>query len=150
MKKAATLLLLITIVLITVGCPPSHRKDKAKEDITFIYQAAGMITYKKVTITQDTVITANDRDESNEITTALEENSWKELMNELQKIDVNTLNELKAPSTGYTYDAALGATLTIKKDGVNYTSTMFDHGNPPQAIKGLVNSIIKASALEMR
>ncbi len=67
------------------------------------------------------------------------------LLSELNKVDVKKLSELKAPSNASHYDGAMAATLKIIKDGETYQTPAFDHGNPPEEIKGLVDYILSLS-----
>ena len=67
-------------------------------------------------------------------------------MQELNKIDLENLPNLKAPTEKRFYDGAAIANLNIIYKGKKYQTSNFDHGFPPMEIKRLfeiVNLLFK-------
>ena len=63
----------------------------------------------------------------------------------VKKVELENLSLFKAPSKRREIDGAAIAKLKVIKNENEYTSTNFDHGNPPLEIKNLVNYIISLS-----
>jgi hypothetical protein len=80
-------------------------------------------------------------------------NSLKELILDEKKIraiqsvvsDINLaeIKHLTAPSNNRFHDGALIASITIQKEEHVYTSSNFDHGNPPKELKPLIDLLNK-------
>lgn len=60
----------------------------------------------------------------------------------LNSINLKTIPELKAPSKAHQYDGAVSANLTVDDSENSYKTNTFDHGNPPEQIKELINLIL--------
>ncbi|QYJ68994.1 hypothetical protein [Flavobacterium litorale] len=145
MKKL--LPLLFVTLFFAVGCSSSKLK-KDSERIAFEYEAVTMMGYNKVIVKQDTVITFTSRAVKDAVTTGLKNGEWNKMLTALEKVELDKVSKLKAPSAGYASDAAPAANLTIIKNNTTYRSAVFDHGNPPAEIKELVTKIVNASALK--
>lgn len=61
----------------------------------------------------------------------------------LAAIDLKEIENLEPPSTDHQHDGAPGATLIISFKGKSYRVPTFDHGNPPQTIKSIVDKIME-------
>ena len=61
----------------------------------------------------------------------------------LENLDMENLKNLKSPTNKRMFDGAMIATLKIKKDDKEYSSSNFDHGHPPIELQSLVNLLIK-------
>jgi heat shock protein HslJ len=61
---------------------------------------------------------------------------------EIEKLEINTLSKLVAPSTKFKENLAFGATLIVTKNGKLVRVPTFDHGNPPKEIKALIDRIM--------
>ena len=67
----------------------------------------------------------------------------KDSLNTLvKKINLNTINQLKAPSNKYQFDGAMFATVAVILNGKTYTSSGFDDDNPPKELIPLVNYLL--------
>lgn len=77
----------------------------------------------------------------------LSDKNWKEIQNIVEKIDLNSIKDLKAPSTKSHTDAALIASLKITKSDKVFESSTFDHGNPPTKLKELVDKLFELAQL---
>jgi len=112
------------------------------EKMTLIYTAQTRGTYQNVSISKSAVSISNSRNENERKTVACSYSDWKEIMDLVSKLNIESLPELKAPSVESHRDAALAATLTLKQDGREISTPRFDHGNPPKEIKALVNKVL--------
>lgn len=72
------------------------------------------------------------------------------LLSAVNKINLNTIQDLKSPTNKRQYDGALIANLVILKDGNTYRSAGFDHGEPPAEIKSVVDKIVALSDLKYK
>ncbi|MDT0553330.1 hypothetical protein [Urechidicola vernalis] len=59
----------------------------------------------------------------------------------LSKIDLNAIPTLVPPSTKSHFDGAMAATLIIECNSKKFKSSTFDHGNPPNELKELIDYI---------
>lgn len=64
----------------------------------------------------------------------------------LEKIDIENIENLKAPSENYKQNTVPGATLIITYQGKTYRVPTFDHGNPPSEVGDIVKQIEKLSS----
>ena len=140
MKKFAAIVLL---ALFAVGCASALKKESDK--ISFEYEAITRGSYKKVIVKQDTVITIKDRDLKDVVTAGLKNGEWNSLLKSLEGVNLEGLNEIKVPSVKHQVDAAPIANLKVIRGNKTYQSKSFDHGNPPQEIKDVVDKIMAAS-----
>ena len=140
MKKFAAIVLL---ALFAVGCASALKKESDK--ISFEYEAITRGSYKKVIVKQDTVITIKDRDLKDVVTAGLKNGEWNSLLKSLESVKLEGLNKIKVPSVIHQVDAAPIANLKVIRGDKTYQSKSFDHGNPPQEIKDVVNKIMAAS-----
>jgi len=73
---------------------------------------------------------------------------WNSLTSLIKEINLNNLKNLKAPSEDRFRDAALAADLKITTSENLFTSSQFDHGNPPKELKPLLNMLNELVAIE--
>ena len=108
---------------------------------TIEYSAISRGGFKTVKVSQASIIYKKSRAE-NEQTKACTQKQWDELINHLDKIDLNEISELEPPSKKHLFDGALHATLSVSLNGKTYQTKTFDHGNPPEKIAELVKYIL--------
>ena len=60
----------------------------------------------------------------------------------IKKINLKTINQLKAPSNNYQFDGAMYTTVAVVLNGKTYTSSGFDDDNPPKELPPLVNFLL--------
>ena len=68
---------------------------------------------------------------------------WNLLLEKAAKIDASKMANLEAPSDSRANDSALMATLSVSKNDSIYKTNTFDHGNPPEMVKPLVEAILR-------
>src|SRR5690606_3186601 len=103
--------------------------------LTVEYEAASRGFFKKVSVTQDSISVANDRNSMHTILSTTSQ--WNKITNALSDVKIEKIGTLAPPTERRTVDAAAHAVLTIKTGDTVYTSPTFDHGNPPVEIESL-------------
>jgi hypothetical protein len=143
--RKLTMLSLLILVAIT-GCASALQKQS--ENITVTYEAITRGSNMKITAKQGSVEANSSRAEKTSVTKTISSEQWKELVDEVGKINLDKINRLKAPSDKRFYDGAMIASLTVQLKDTTYRSSSFDHGNPPAEIKALVDKVISLSGLD--
>lgn len=67
----------------------------------------------------------------------------KEIKKILSQINIIELGTLKPPSTKSYSDAALQASIKIVTNKKTFVSQTFDHGNPPEELKAIIEKLFK-------
>lgn len=151
MKKIA---LLILTLAFAIGCSSTKKAltnaDTAKGSLSFEYIASTRGVYKKVVVTSDSIVAIRDHSMKNVTTKSIDKSDWNQLAVAADKVNLDGLDSVKAPSTKHQFDGALAANLKLIKDGKEYTSTTFDHGNPPTEIAAIVRKIIAISDIDKK
>ena len=80
-------------------------------------------------------------EDGNPIVQKISDADWNALKDEINKLDLENLTNLKAPTEKRFYDGAAIANLKIIYNGKIYQSSDFDHGFPPMQIKRVVEMI---------
>ena len=135
------LIILLSLISVDHSCSQSK---KNQDTISIEYSAHSRGTYKHIIVNKKQISIENKRGESPIIKTCNEAH-WDALLKALKPVDVANIPNLKAPSEKRFYDGAAIATLTIIYNGETYTTTSFDHGNPPIEIAELVKEILSIS-----
>ncbi|MDB4496391.1 hypothetical protein N9290_04755 [Flavobacteriaceae bacterium] len=132
MKK----ILLICFSLL-VSCS-SIQQETAIQKINYKAMTRG---YSTEIVLQDNTLKYFKNTKENRSLTLTEE--VKDSLNTLvKKINLNTINQLKAPSNEYQFDGAMYATVAVILNGKTYTSAGFDDDNPPKELIPLVNYLL--------
>lgn len=139
--------LFILSIIAVVSCA-SSKPEKHSEDIVIEYSAMTRGSNKKVVVKHDTVATEEFGRKKTSQVTVITKEDWKMLMNELEKVNLDDMENLKAPTDKRLYDGALIATLTVIYKDKTYRSNSFDHGHPPAEIAPVVNKVLALSALD--
>ena len=112
------------------------------KDIEIQYEANTRGFYNKLVLKNATISSTNDRDgKENPIVQKVTDADWSALNDELNKVDLDNLPNLKAPTEKRFYDGAAIANLKIIYKGNTYQTTDFDHGFPPMQIKRVVEIV---------
>jgi len=129
---------------------PSSENSTSKNDIikdiydkTIItYKALSRGTFEYVQVSKSKVITTTDRNLKIMDPHTCEAKDWDEISKLLKAVDVEHLDQLKAPTGKRLFDGAAHATLSITKGDVEIMTPSFDHGFPPKEIEALVNKVL--------
>ena len=68
---------------------------------------------------------------------------WKEITTIVKQINLSEIENFIPPTSNRNVDAALHETLSISIDNLTYKSQTFDHGNPPDELKPIVEVLFK-------
>lgn len=149
MKKIA--LLLVTIILAAgCGAKKTSAPEKNADVVSFEYEAMTRGNYKKVIVTQDSIITIKDYKMEDVVKNTTTTAEWNTLMDALAKVDLEGMETITPPSKKHQFDGALAAYLKVIKSGETYRSATFDHGNPPAELKTIVDKIVAISDMPKR
>ena len=105
------------------------------------YEAQTRGMYQKVLVENQTVFVAKNRDEK-PVEVKISDEDWIVLTTEFEKLDLEAIPNLKAPTEKRFYDGAAIANLKIIYKGKTYETKAFDHGFPPSGIKKIVTKLV--------
>jgi len=137
---------LLSVLAFVLGSCNSQKKaigtNIEMKDIEIQYEANTRGFYNKLVLKNATISSTNDRDgKENPIVQKVSEVDLNALIQELNKVDLENLPNLKAPTEKRFYDGAAIANLKIIYKGNTYQTTDFDHGFPPMQIKRVVEIV---------
>ena len=136
MKIAIALFLSLFMIS---SCACQKNTDMKTAIIEYEAQTRGM--YQKVLVENQTVFVAKNRDEK-PVEVKISDEDWIVLTTEFEKLDLEAIPNLKAPTEKRFYDGAAIANLKITYKGKTYETKAFDHGFPPSGIKKIVTKIV--------
>lgn len=116
--------------------------SKLNSDMVVTYEASTRGFFEIIEVSEDHVMTSNDRNLEVKQTVNMPLNKWNDLQSNIERIDLNSLSTLEAPSLGHQSDRSAMATLKIIAGGETYQTPVFDNGNPPKSIENIVNMVI--------
>ncbi len=126
-------------VVVEVESSESNMQEKIE---TITYEAASRGSFFSITITNQRIEKASDRSKKNLKTQQCSKKDWTIIQDNLQNIDLNTIDTLKAPTNYKSVDRAMRAKLMLQSSTKTYTSVSFDHGKPPKELQQLANTIL--------
>ena len=136
MKIAIALFLSLFMIS---SCACQKNTDMKTAVIEYEAQTRGM--YQKVLVENQTVFVAKNRDEK-PVKVKISDEDWIVLTTEFEKLDLEAIPNLKAPTEKRFYDGAAIANLKIIYKGKTYETKAFDHGFPPSGIKKIVTKLV--------
>lgn len=138
-----TAYLLLLILFFGKGCDSDIKKTS--DTISFEYEAMTRGSYKKIIVKKDTLFTIYSSSLEEVKKSEVSKNDWNTLLNLLEKVDLNSIEKLKAPTNKRAYDGALHANLKVIYKYKTYQSNSFDANNPPKEIEEIVHKIVTIS-----
>jgi hypothetical protein len=133
-------LLLMTVLLSANSC--EDMKDTVIE-----YSAMSRGYYLMIVVKDENVSVSQQRKGEAKVT-KLSQDELKTIADMVKDIDLEGIPDLKAPTEKRFYDGAAIANLKITRNGEVYESQAFDHGQPPAAIKKLVDKLMTFASEE--
>lgn len=127
--------LLLTIFMMT-GCSSQKKTDMASTVIEYSAMSRGY--YKKIVVQNQTVSVTNKRD-AQAVENKIDKADWDKIVAEFEKINLESIPTLKAPTEKRFYDGAAIGNLKITQNQKTYETSGFDNGFPPKEIEKLVN-----------
>jgi hypothetical protein len=142
----------LSLFLFVLGSCNSQKNaigtNNKMKDIEIQYEANTRGFYQKLIVQNHTISSTNDRNRVKvPIVQKISDADWNALISEYNKVDLEGLPNLKAPTEKRFYDGAAIANLKIIYKGKTYQTSDFDHGFPPMQIKRvveIVNLLFKA------
>jgi len=112
------------------------------KDIEIQYEANTRGFYQKLVLKNAAISSTKDRKGIEiPIVQPVSDTDWNAIKDEINKVDLENLPNLKAPTEKRFYDGAAIANLKIIYKGETYQTTDFDHGFPPMQIKRVVEIV---------
>ena len=122
-------------------------KREMQDQITLNYRAATRGFYLEIWIEGDSIKHTTDHSLKAMSTHKIPSEEKEALMSLLSDLNVNTLPELEAPSKRFQFDGAAITTFEVTKGEDSYKTVAFDHGNPPESIKAIVEKILSIKTM---
>jgi len=94
------------------------------------------------------IVTTPDQLKYNDDIIELNCKQWSLLIKLVENIELKNINLLETPSQDRFRDAAMTAELKIKTSENTFTSSQFDHGNPPEELKTLITQIFDLAGID--
>ena len=126
-------------ILFFAGCAGQKKANESFTKIEYKAQSRGF--YQSVTIKNQIVIVAKNRDEK-PVAFKLSAADWNSLNTVIQKLDLASLPNLKAPTEKRLYDGASTANFKVTSNGKVFETRGFDHGYPPAEIEKIVKKML--------
>ncbi|WP_338841603.1 hypothetical protein [Flavobacterium ginsenosidimutans] len=108
------------------------------------YSAMSRGYYKSIVVQNKSVSVVKERN-AEAVKSNIDDAKWNKIVDAYSKVNLESLNTLKAPTDKRTYDGAAIGNLKITKDGKTYETAGFDNGFPPKEIEKLVNLLVDFS-----
>ncbi|RUT70761.1 hypothetical protein D0817_09845 [Flavobacterium cupreum] len=131
-------LLLLTVFIVT-GCSSQKKTDMTTTEIEYSAVSRGL--YKKILVQNESVSVTNGRNDE-AVKTKIEASKWNKIVAEFEKVNLESIPNLKAPTEKRFYDGAAIGNLKITSNGKTYETKGFDNGFPPKEIEKLVNLLV--------
>ena len=132
---------LILVIILSVSCCAQNNT----ETISINYNASTRGNSLKIYVSNRLI---SYKSEESEKQLKLTKKEWNKLIKILNAIDLAKVHSFTPPSNNSAVDAAMQANLSIKIKGSIYDSQTFDHKNPPQELKLLLDEIFKLIQLD--
>jgi hypothetical protein len=128
--------LLLLVMVIGTGCSSQKKTDMASTVIEYSAMSRGY--FKKIVVQNQSVLVTNGRD-AQAVENKIDDAKWKQIVAEFEKINLESISTLKAPTEKRFYDGAAIGNLKITQNQKTYETQGFDNGFPPKEIEKLVN-----------
>ncbi|TRX37922.1 hypothetical protein FNW52_03200 [Flavobacterium sp. ZT3R18] len=134
--------LLFLTLFLGKNCQSQNNLDLETAKLEYTANSRGL--YNNIVVENKTVSVTSTRD-GKPVSNSLTDAQWNTLIKEFQKVNLEEIPSLKAPTQKRFHDGAAMANLTITYKGKTYESQTFDNGFPPDKIKNLVNTLLSFS-----
>jgi len=127
-------------LFVSKSCTGQTKNDLKLAVIEYTASTRGF--YQKITVENQMVSVSKDRSGTEKpIVTKISDKDWKELVGYFESLNLDSLATLKAPTEKRFHDGAAIANLKVTYQDKSFQTEAFDHGNPPEAIKKIVDKI---------
>jgi hypothetical protein len=134
-------LLFLTLIL-GKNCQSQNNMDLSTAKIEYTANSRGLYNN---TVVENKIISVTKTRDGKPVSNSLTDDQLNTLVSEFQKVNLEEIPSLKAPTEKRFHDGAAMANLKITYKGKTYESQTFDNGYPPEKIKNLVNTILSFS-----
>jgi hypothetical protein len=134
-------LLFLTLIL-GKNCQSQINMDLSTAKIEYTANSRGLYNN---TVVENKIISVTKTRDGKPVSNSLTDDQLNTLVSEFQKVNLEEIPSLKAPTEKRFHDGAAMANLKITYKGKTYESQTFDNGYPPEKIKNLVNTILSFS-----
>ncbi|KLT70720.1 hypothetical protein AB674_06260 [Flavobacterium sp. ABG] len=131
--------ILLLTFFITSSCSSQKKTDMKSTQIEYSALSRGL--YKKILVQNKSVSVTNGRD-AEAVESKIDAAKWNKIVAEFEKINLDNIPKLKAPTEKRFYDGAAIANLKVTTNGKTYETKGFDNGFPPKEIEKLVNLLV--------
>lgn len=131
--------ILLLTFFITSSCSSQKKTDMKSTQIEYSALSRGL--YKKILVQNKLVSVTNGRD-AEAVESKIDAAKWNKIITEFEKINLDNIPKLKAPTEKRFYDGAAIANLKVTTNGKTYETKGFDNGFPPKEIEKLVNLLV--------
>lgn len=131
--------ILLLTFFITSSCSSQKKTDMKSTQIEYSALSRGL--YKKILVQNKSVSVTNGRD-TEAVESKIDAAKWNKIVTEFEKINLDNIPKLKAPTEKRFYDGAAIANLKVTINGKTYETKGFDNGFPPKEIEKLVNLLV--------
>jgi hypothetical protein len=128
--------LLLLVICIGIGCSSQKKADMTSTEIEYSAVSRGL--YKTVVVKNQTVSITSTRG-GEAVESKIDTEKWNKIVSEFEKINLDSIPNLKAPTEKRFYDGAAIGNLKITQNQKTYETKGFDNGFPPKKIEKLVN-----------
>ena len=134
-------LYILLFSMVFIHCASTYKNKSNIEEV--IYDAITRGRLENISIINTDIIYKTKQETKKN---KLSKTQLKELLSVIKTIDLNNINNLKPPTNNRLFDGAMHTTISIKKNGIMYTSITFDDSNPPKELNllcKLIKSFVK-------
>jgi hypothetical protein len=150
MKKINLFLLLVLSIFLLESCQVSAqaKKNNSKNNLTSIdFNSSTRGTQRKIHVDAATLSIVVEGVNPSKATYKMTSADWSSMKNEVKKLDLSKISDLKAPTSKNQSDGALASSLEIKVGEKTYQSSVFDNLNAPKELLPLVKKIAEKAKL---
>jgi len=117
-------------------------EEIAIKPISIRYSATSRGLRSSLNLVKDQLIYEELQPNSLKTNKKIKANELQAIYQMVEKLDLESLEKLEPPSKAHQYDGAAGGGFSIIIEGKTYRTPTFDYGNPPEAIKILVEKLV--------
>lgn len=139
------LILLACCLLLSTQCASKKSariEALANDTIEFVYKKHTRGFYREYHVRKNNIITYLDYNKTTSESKKTIPLDWVTCLNLLTPLDLEGISTLQPPSDLRATDRVLHAEVIITINDNTFRSSNFDHGNPPEIIKPLVDHLI--------
>ena len=135
-------LIIISLILLSCQCCGKRPSEQQKE-IWIEYTAESRGSFIRYYVNPNYLKIQSQGLNTYEKEHKLHKNSWSSLDQLIQASQYENWSEIAPQDPKYQVDASAIGTLILQKNGKRYMTVAFDHEQPPEQLKPIVNKILE-------